>query len=70
MSDRAILSDAMLDQMASQGLIPPECSRVIIDLQVGDVIRIHYTCFGTDKLLATSPALLGARVICAHESAV
>ena len=37
--------------LAAAGLVPDNCSRMIVDVQVNDVVRVYYTCFGDEDLL-------------------
>lgn len=62
MSDRILLSDAFLEHMAAQGLIPPECERVTIELTPGKIIKITYDCNGTDALLADISDVLRVKI--------
>jgi len=65
-SGKVILSDAMLSQMCIKGLIPPECKRVTIELNVGEPIQIRYDSLGADDILGTLPGLEGIAANCGH----
>jgi len=53
---RTIMSNQFAVQWAEAlGIDPMEVSRVVIDAQVGSVLKVYVEKFGTDRLLQVKP---------------
>ncbi len=58
MTPSPIIANSLIQTFIEYGLVPPLCTRILIDLKVGDVIRIHYSCFGSDQMESLLMALV------------
>ena len=37
--------------LVEAGILPPECTRIVIDININDVVKVYYQTNGTEKLL-------------------
>ncbi|MDZ4250310.1 MAG: hypothetical protein U0990_09505 [Candidatus Nanopelagicales bacterium] len=44
--------------LASAGVIPPKCRRLIIDLQVDSIAKVYYECYADDRMFTIDVAKL------------
>jgi hypothetical protein len=41
----------LIKVLMEKGVIPPNCTRCVIDLDVADVARLYFECLGDERLI-------------------
>ena len=47
----AVHTCEFMKQFVEAGLVPDNCRRIVIDLEVNDAVKVYYECFGDDKFV-------------------
>jgi len=50
-----VKSDAFLNWLRAEGIIPENCRRVVIDATAGSVVLVYAELFGSSALIAVKP---------------
>lgn len=60
-----VLGHTLIQRLQAAHLLPPACRRVVVDVQVNEVVKVYYECFGSEELLEVllPPALTEGIVI-------
>ncbi len=48
---RTILGQDLFAQFIKAGIVPSNCRRMVIDMEVEKAVRVYYDCFGDERLL-------------------
>ena len=62
MVSRIIHSSHLIDALASAGILPPNCRRVIIDMEATEAVHLHYECFRDERLLSVLSPLTESKI--------
>lgn len=56
---------AWLQRLQGRGIVPPEVTRIIIDIPLDDCVRVYYECLADEAMFSIEMAdmLSGAEVI-------
>ena len=46
-----IAHQGIFHELKKRGLIPDHCRRVVIDIEVGNVVKVFYECYGDERLI-------------------
>jgi len=41
----------LIKALTSEGLLPDNCRRMIIDIDCDNIVKIYYECYGDEKIL-------------------
>ncbi len=53
----------LVQQFVKAGIVPNHCRRIVLDMEIGEIVKLYYECYGDDKLLEIDiPGHLGADV--------
>jgi len=47
----ATYGDTIIGQLKAAGQLPPQCHRIVIDIQVGEVARVYFSCWGDEQFV-------------------
>ncbi len=58
MAGKVIRSEKLVELLKAEGIIPGRASRVVIDAQAGEPIRLYVTLFGDEDLIRLGVPML------------
>lgn len=64
-----IIGDKFVNACIDAGIIPIGATKVIIEAEYDNAVRIHYACLGDDRLLDVVPALATPAFVHAEDAA-
>jgi len=48
---KIIAAKQICDLLAAKGVVPPNCKRIVIDLEADGLVLVYYTVYGDERLL-------------------
>lgn len=51
MKHSIISGRAITKALVDAGVVPPNCSRIILDITAYETVKVHYSCFGDTRIL-------------------
>ena len=62
--------EGLFGQFKKAGMLPDNCRRIVIDIEVNELVKVYYETFGDDQLVAIDipqylgPIISGNKVEC------
>lgn len=48
---RMIAARELSRLLQEKGIVPPHCTRIVIDIGVDEMVKVYYTVYGDERLL-------------------
>lgn len=71
MSGPMMTDSTVIHKFVEAGIVPKNCRKIVIDMEVGDAVKVYYSCYGDQEMIEVLvPALLepAVRIIPAKEN--
>lgn len=65
MADPKILgpNNELIEQFLKVGIVPKNCTRIVLDIRYDDITKLYYKCLGDERLIEIDiPKALGPNV--------